>query len=58
MELRAIRTDSDLDMALAEIEQYFDARPEQGTAKEDRFDILTDLINAYESREYPIEELT
>jgi HTH-type transcriptional regulator/antitoxin HigA len=58
MELCAIRTDSDLDMALAEIEQYFDAPPEQGTAKADRFDILTDLINAYESREYPIEELT
>jgi HTH-type transcriptional regulator/antitoxin HigA len=28
MELRAIRTDADLDWALAEIEQYFDAPPE------------------------------
>ena len=57
MELRAIRTDADLDWALAEIEQYFDAPPEPGTVEADRFDILTDLIEAFENREYPIEEL-
>ena len=57
MELRAIRTDEDLDWALAEIEQYFDAPPAPGTEEADRFDILTDLIEAYETREYPIEAL-
>jgi len=57
MELRAIRTDEDLDWALADIEQYFDAPPAPGTAEADRFDILTDLIEAYERREYPIEAL-
>lgn len=57
MELRAIRTDADLDWALAEIEPYFDAPPEPGTAEADRFDILTDLIDAFENREYPIEAL-
>ena len=57
MELRAIRTDEDLDWALAEIEQYFDAPPAHGTEEADRFDILTDLIEAYERREYPIETL-
>ena len=57
MELRAIRTDEDLDWALAEIEQYFDAPPGPGTEEADRFDILTDLIEAYETREYPIEAL-
>ena len=57
MELRAIRTDKDLDWALAEIEQYFDAPPAPRTEEADRFDILTDLIEAYETREYPIEAL-
>lgn len=57
MEIRAIRTDEDLDWALAEIEQYFDAPPALGTEEADRFDILTDLIEAYENREYPIEAL-
>ena len=57
MELRAIRTNEDLDWAIAEIEQYFDAPPAHGTEEADRFDILTDLIEAYERREYPIETL-
>lgn len=57
MELRAIRTDADLDWALLEIEQYFDTPPQPGTHDADRFDILTDLIEAYENREYPIEAL-
>ncbi len=57
MELRAIRTDEDLNWALAEIEQYFDAPPTPGTKEADHFDILTDLIEAYENREYPIEAL-
>ena len=57
MKLRAIRTNVDLDCALAEVEQYFDAPPAPGTDEADRFDILTDLIEAYESRAYPIEAL-
>jgi len=57
MELRPIRTDDDLDWALSEIERYFDVPPEPGTEAADRFDILTDLIEAYENREYPIEAL-
>ena len=55
MELRDIRTDEDLDWALAEVEQYFDAPPQPGTLEADRFDSLTDLIEAYENRKYPIE---
>ena len=57
MKLRAIRTDEDLDWALAETERYFDTPPKPGTPEADRFDILTDLIEAYENREYPIEAL-
>jgi HTH-type transcriptional regulator/antitoxin HigA len=57
MKIRAIRTDADLDWALSEIEQYFDTPPTPGTEEADRFDILTDLIEAYENREYPVEAL-
>lgn len=57
MELRAIRNDKDLDWALSEIEQYFDVPPPPGSAEADRFNILTDLIEAYENRAYPIKAL-
>ena len=57
MKIRAIRTNDDLDWALSEIEQYFDAPPPPRTEEADRFDILTDLIEAYEGREYAIEAL-
>lgn len=55
MDLKPIRSDADLDWALAEVEQYFDEPPASGTQEADRFDLLTDLIEAYENREYPIE---
>jgi len=55
MEPRAIRTDEELDRALARIERYFYTPPEPGTPDADRFDMLTDLIEAYESRKYPID---
>lgn len=55
MELKAIRSDADLDWALSEVETYFDCPPEPGSGEADRFDILADLIEVYENREYPIE---
>lgn len=55
MDVKPIRSDADLDWALAEVEQYFDAPPEPETPEADRFDLLTDLIEAYENRKYPIE---
>ena len=55
MDLKPIRSDADLDRALVEIEQYFDNPPVPGSPEADRFDLLTDLIEAYENREYPIE---
>lgn len=57
MDIRPIRTETDYDWALAEIAPYFDAVPVPGTADADRFDILADLISAYEARHYPIETL-
>ena len=49
-EIRPIRTQADLDWALGEIEPYFDAPPAAGSEEADRFDILSDLIEAYENR--------
>jgi HTH-type transcriptional regulator/antitoxin HigA len=55
--IRPIRTDADLAWALAEVSRYFEVLPEPGTAEADRFDILSNLIEAYENRHYPIEPL-
>lgn len=58
MDIKPIRTEEDYDWALAEIASYFDNIPEKGTADADRFDVLTDLIAAYEVKTYPIEALS
>ena len=55
MDVKPIRNDADLDWALAEVEQYFDSPPAPGTPEADRFDALTDLIEAYESKHEPID---
>jgi HTH-type transcriptional regulator/antitoxin HigA len=47
--IRAIRTEGDYNWALSEIEKYFDNEPEPGTKESDRFDVLADLIEAYEA---------
>ncbi|MDO1580615.1 helix-turn-helix domain-containing protein [Rhizobium oryzicola] len=49
-DIRPIRTQDDLDWALGEIEPYFDNPPPQNSPEADRFDILSDLIEAYENR--------
>lgn len=55
MDIRPIRAEEDYDWALAEIEQYFSEVPEQGTPEADRFDVLAELIEAYENRHWVIE---
>jgi len=55
MDVKPIKNDADLDWALAEIEQYFDNPPVPDTPEADRFDVLTDLIETYENKNYPIE---
>jgi HTH-type transcriptional regulator/antitoxin HigA len=54
--IRPIRSDDDLKWAIAEINPYFDKPPEKGTPEADRFDVLADLIEAYENRNFPIDE--
>lgn len=53
--IRAIKTDSDLAWAIAEISPYFDNPPDLGTPDADRFDVLATLIEAFEDKHYHID---
>jgi HTH-type transcriptional regulator/antitoxin HigA len=52
MQVTRIRTEADYDEALREITRLFAA--EQGSEEYDRLDMLTTLVEAYESRRHPI----
>jgi HTH-type transcriptional regulator/antitoxin HigA len=54
--IRPVRTSADLEWAIAEIEPYFTQPPQPGTEEADRFDVLADLIEAYESREFILDD--
>lgn len=53
-DIRALKSEADYDWALAEIERYFDREPKPGTPEAERFDVLADLIEAYEARHWAI----
>lgn len=53
MDINPIKTESAYQAALNEIEELMEALPD--TPAGDRLDILTTLVEAYESRHYPIE---
>ena len=55
MNIHPIRTKADYKRALREVSAYFDDEPEPGSADGDRFEILTTLVEAYESKHFPIE---
>jgi HTH-type transcriptional regulator/antitoxin HigA len=55
MDVRPIKTETDYQWALAEAAHYFEHQPKPGTPDGDRFDVLADLIEAYENRNWPIE---
>ncbi|UZE47365.1 helix-turn-helix domain-containing protein [Rhodopseudomonas sp. P2A-2r] len=52
-ELKPIRTEADHEAALAEVERLWGAGT--GTPDGDRLDILATLIDAYETRIYPMD---
>ena len=52
-ELKPIRTEADYKNALAEVERLWGAR--SGTAKGERLNMLATLIDAYETRHYPMD---
>jgi HTH-type transcriptional regulator / antitoxin HigA len=53
--MRPLRSEADHDMALEEIERYFDIEPKPGTSAADRFDLLALLIEDYENKRWPID---
>ena len=53
--IRPIRTDADYQAALGEVSAYFDTEPEPGTPEGDRFEVLLTLVEAYETRHFPID---
>jgi HTH-type transcriptional regulator/antitoxin HigA len=54
--IKPIRNAADLEWAVGEIAPYFDQPPEKGTDDADRFDVLADLIEAYENREFAVDD--
>lgn len=55
MDIQPIRTESDHRAALRILSAYFDDEPVLGTADGDRFDILLTLVEAYESKHFPVD---
>ena len=55
MEIRPSRTDADYAAALREVSAYFDDEPTPGTPEGDRFEVLLTLVEAWESRHFPID---
>ncbi|MBS1249196.1 MAG: hypothetical protein MAG431_00769 [Chloroflexi bacterium] len=54
MEIRPIKSEKDYKAALQEIEHLLETNIEPGTQKGDHFEVLTTLIEAYETKHYPI----
>ena len=52
-DLKPIRSESDHEAAMAEVERLWGAK--SGTPEGDRLDLLVTLVDAYESRAYPID---
>jgi HTH-type transcriptional regulator / antitoxin HigA len=53
MNIRPIKTESDYNEALAEIERLMESEP--NTSDGDKLDVLTTLVEAYEEKHYPID---
>ena len=55
MDIRPLRSEADYDVALKEIERYFETEPESGTPEADSFDLLALVIADYEAKHWPID---
>jgi HTH-type transcriptional regulator/antitoxin HigA len=53
--IRPLRSETDYDAALKEIERYFEDEPKPGTQEADRFDLLALIIEDYERKRWPID---
>jgi HTH-type transcriptional regulator/antitoxin HigA len=57
MNIHPIRTKADHESALRELSAYFNNEPVAGTEPGDRFEVLVTLVEAYETRHFPIEAI-
>jgi HTH-type transcriptional regulator/antitoxin HigA len=55
MNIRPIHTDQDYRAALKDVSALFDNEPEPNTPEGDYFDIMITLIEAYESKQFPVD---
>ena len=55
MEIRPIRTDADYKAALKEVSRLMESDPEIGTPDGDRLDVLATLVQAYETKHFPVD---
>lgn len=55
MNIRPIHNEEDYRAALKNITALFDNEPEPGTPEGDYFDIMITLIEAYESKNFPLD---
>lgn len=53
MDIRPVKTEEDYETALEEIERLMEAEPD--TPEGDRLEVLTALVEAYETEHYPID---
>jgi HTH-type transcriptional regulator/antitoxin HigA len=52
-----LRSKAGYEAAIDEIERYFDNEPEAGSAEADRFDLLARIIEDYEQKHWPLQEM-
>lgn len=52
--IRPLRSETDYEAAVDEIEHYFEHEPTPGTLEADRFDLLALVIDDYERKRWPI----
>lgn len=55
MNIHPIRTDEEYRAALKQISPLFEQEPEPGTADGDAFEVMITLIEAYESKNFPVD---
>jgi HTH-type transcriptional regulator / antitoxin HigA len=53
MEIKSIRSNADYELALREIQRLWGAK--EGTAEGDRLNLLATLVDAYETKHFPID---
>lgn len=55
MNIHPIHTEQDYKAALNAVSELFDNEPEPGTPEGDYFDVMVTLIEAYETKQFPLD---